>query len=236
MSGRGTIVAIDGPAGAGKSTVSRALARRFGYVYVDTGAMYRVVALLARERGITPQDGPALGGLAATVDIHFEPVDDGTQRVLTGGRDVTTAIRTQEIGDLASRISTHSEVRERLVALQRRAGLAAQPGAVLEGRDIGTVVFPDADVKIFLDASVGERATRRMRELRGRGLEPEPDAVHREITERDHRDRGRPHSPLREAPDAERVDTTGLAADEVVTRLAECCESALRRRKTGPIG
>ena len=234
MSRRGQIVAIDGPAGAGKSTVSRAVARRLGYVYVDTGAMYRVVALLGREQGIDPEDGPALGSLAGTVDIRFEPVQDGSQRVLAQGRDVTSAIRTQEIGDLASRISTHPEVRERLVALQRRTGLAASPGAVLEGRDIGTVVFPDADVKIFLDASISERAARRIHDLRGRGVEPDPDAVHREIIERDRRDRERQHSPLRQAPDAMRLDTTGLAADEVVRRLVEHAKSVLSRRPTGP--
>jgi len=219
MSGRGTIVAIDGPAGAGKSTVSRALARRLGYVYVDTGAMYRVVALLARERGITPQDGPALGGLAATVDIHFEPVDDGTQRVLTGGRDVTTAIRTQEIGDLASRISTHSEVRERLVALQRRAGLAAQPGAVLEGRDIGTVVFPDADRKFFLEASPEERGKRRYLELAAKGMDVDQSTITREIRERDVQDRSRALAPLKQADDAMLIDSSEMGIDEVVARM-----------------
>jgi len=155
MRPKGLIVAIDGPAGAGKSTVARELSRRLGYVYVDTGAMYRVVGLLARELGLSPDDDERLGDLAGRVAIRFEPRADGTQAVFADGRDVTEAIRGQEVGEWASKVSTRATVRERLVAAQRE--IAREGGAVLEGRDIGTVVFPDAYVKFFLDASAEER-------------------------------------------------------------------------------
>jgi cytidylate kinase len=221
------IIAIDGPAGAGKSTVARELSRRLGYMYVDTGAMYRVVGLLARERGIASDDGPRLGQLAGEVGIRFEPDPRGTQRVFADGRDVTEAIREQEVGEWASKVSTHPEVRHKMVAAQRE--IAAGGGAVLEGRDIGTVVFPDADLKFFLEASAEERARRRVGDLAGRGGEARLADVVVEIEERDRRDSSREHSPLRCAADAERVDSTRLSAAEVVEALLERCRRALRR-------
>ena len=221
MRPKGLIVAIDGPAGAGKSTVARELARRLGCIYVDTGAMYRVVGLLAREQGVSPEDDAKLEALAGGVTIRFEPRADGTQAVFAGGRDVTEAIRGQDVGEWASKVSTRPGVRTRLVAAQRE--IAREGGAVLEGRDIGTVVFPDADVKFFLDASAEERGRRRYEQLRQRGEAAVLADIVAEIADRDRRDRSREHSPLRPAPDAEIVDSTRQTADEIIAGLLERC-------------
>ncbi len=225
MRPKGLIVAIDGPAGAGKSTVARDLARRLGYVYVDTGAMYRVVGLLAREARVDPADARRLGEIARDVDLRFEVRPDGGQSVLADGRDVTRAIRGQEIGQWASRVSAQGPVRERLVALQRKLG--SEGGVVLEGRDIGTVVFPDAELKFFLDASTEERGARRWRELGSRGEAAALDDIVADIEERDRRDQSRAHSPLRPADDAERVDTTGRTAEQVLEHLVARCRARL---------
>jgi len=215
------VIAVDGPAGAGKSSASRALARRLGFGYVDTGAMYRAVGVLAAERGIDPDDAAALGRLVAALD--FELARDG-ERLLVGGRDLSAAIRRPEAGGLASRVSTQPVVRQRLVALQRALGAAG--GVVMEGRDIGTVVFPDARVKLYLTADPATRAARRVAELRAAAATVDEAALARELAERDRRDAGRAHSPLRPAADAVVLDTTALTLEEVV----EAMERAVRER------
>ncbi len=204
------VIAIDGPAGAGKSTVARQLAARLRYRYIDSGAMYRAVALLALRRGISLDDAAALESLAAAADIQFVQGD----RLLAAGEDLTEAVRSPDVAQAASKVSTVSGVRRELVAQQQQFGKAG--GVVMEGRDIGTVVFPGADVKIFLDASIEERARRRIQEIpAGRTLEQ----VIAEIRERDERDTRRTDSPLIQAPGAHYIDATGLSADEVVGKI-----------------
>lgn len=220
----GLVVAVDGPAGAGKSTVARGLARRLGYVYLDTGAMYRVVGLLAREAGVDPEDDTGLTGLAEGAEIAFEPAADGRQRVRLGARDVTDEIRTAEASQWASKVSARPGVRQSLVRRQRELG--RDGGVVAEGRDVGTVVFPDADVKFFLEASAAERGRRRFLELRARGESADLDQTIAEIEERDRRDRGREHSPLRPADDAIFLDTTSADADAVLEILVDHCRRA----------
>jgi cytidylate kinase len=211
------VIAIDGPGGAGKSTVSRTLARELGYLYVDTGAMYRVIGVLAAERGLRIDDDEALAHLCDTTSIDFEQFDGGL-RVRAAGRDLTEAIRTAEAAQQASRYSTVPVVRERLVAKQREIG--ACDDVVMEGRDIGTVVFPQAPVKVYLEASPRERAKRRALELYGNGATAEQiESIEKEIAERDARDSGRSHSPLRPAADAVILDTTATSIEEVVDTL-----------------
>jgi cytidylate kinase len=209
-------IAIDGPAGAGKSTVSRRLAQELGLRYVDTGAMYRVVGVLADRQGIDFADAAALAALCDRLDLRFEEVDDAI-RVLANGDDLSRAIRTAAAGQLASKVSVMPVVRERLVALQRT--MAAGGGVVMEGRDIGTVVLPEATVKIYLMASATERARRRCAELNARGEAADLAQVTREIEERDRRDQGRAHSPLKPASDALLVDTSSEPVEAVVARV-----------------
>jgi cytidylate kinase len=210
------VVAIDGPAGAGKSSVARRLAEALGYRYVDSGAMYRVIGVLAAAAGIDLTDGAALGALCDRTHMDFDE-EDGRIRVFANGRDLSAAIRTADAGQFASRVSAVPAVREHLVAKQR--AMAAGGSVVMEGRDIGTVVCPDAAVKVFLDASPHERARRRAHELHGVPSAVEVDRMAREIAERDARDRTRVHSPLRPAADAVVVDTTTRRIDDVVEEL-----------------
>jgi cytidylate kinase len=210
------VIAIDGPAGAGKSTVSRRLAQALGYRYIDTGAMYRVIGVLAVERDIDLCDGARLATLCDGTRIEFIE-RDGAVCTYVDGRDLTVAIRTPAAAQSASKVSAVPAVRERLVAQQRAMGAAG--GVVMEGRDIGTVVFPDATVKVFLDASPAERARRRARELHGAAMPADIAEMEREIAERDVRDRTRAHSPLRPADDAVVVDTTDKSIEEVVASL-----------------
>jgi CMP/dCMP kinase len=215
------VVAIDGPAGAGKSTTARMLAERLGYALLDTGAIYRTLALLARRRGIAWEDGAGVAALAADLDIAFH-LDAGVNLVRVGGDDITHAIRTPEISDGASRVSALPEVRAALLDLQRRLGAAG--GVVVEGRDIGTVVFPDAEAKFYLTASAGERARRRAAELRAAGRPADEAEVQAEMEARDRRDMSRPVAPLRAADDAVTVDSSTLSADEVVDAMAALIE------------
>ncbi len=215
------IIAIDGPAGAGKSTVSTALARRLGYRLIDTGAMYRALAWSVAQAGLAAEDGPALRRHLDGIDVAL----DG-DRVLVNERDVSGEIRTPLISALTSRLTMLAPIRAKVTPLQRR--MAAAGGVVLEGRDTGTVVCPDADVKFYLDASDDERARRRQAELAARGVAMELPAVLDEIRTRDVQDKTRALAPLRKADDAISIDTTGLTANQVVNRMMQeieqrCC-------------
>ncbi len=226
---RPLIVAIDGPAGAGKSTVSKLLARRLGLSFVDTGALYRTVALSARRQGIAADDDQALGAVLGRIGISFKSTGD-ENRVFLDGEDVSTQIRTPEISLLASAVSARAVVRDGLLGLQRRLALEAPLGAVLEGRDIGTVVFPDADLKFFLEASPDVRARRRYEELFQKGSDSSLDAVLADQIKRDKDDSSRAVAPLKPADDAVRVDTSGLPLSEVVQRLERVIRERLAAR------
>jgi CMP/dCMP kinase len=229
MSRRRLIIAIDGPAGAGKSTVAKHLAAHFGLLNLETGAMYRAFALKALRNGVDPDDAVALARLAESTMIALEATRAGN-RVLLDGEDVTGSIRDAEVTQGASKVSVHPAIRSWMVDLQREMGKAG--GVVMEGRDIGTVVFPDADIKFFLDASPEARSQRRYEQASGPVAAenvpagPSQEAVTRELRERDDRDRNRAQSPLRPAPDAVIVDSTFLALDEVLERI----ESIVRER------
>ncbi len=216
------IVAIDGPSGAGKSTLSKALARELGYINLDTGAMYRSVALQASTAGIDVTDQDSLGALARAMTISF--VKDGEkERVLVDGRDVSDAIRTPEVSLLTARVAACPAVREALVGQQRLMG--AQGGVVLEGRDIGTVVFPQAEAKFFLSASAAERGRRRYEELRAKGENVDLDRTIAEVEARDAADTAREHSPLVQADDALAIDTTSMSIDEVLDIMLKTIRS-----------
>lgn len=201
-------IAIDGPAGAGKSTLARALARELGYLYVDTGAIYRTVALRAREAGADPSDPEQVAPLLEDLNLRMDYGGDGVQRMYLSGRDVTEAIRENEISALASQVAALPAVREFLLEFQRKQ--AREHNVVMDGRDIGTVVLPQAGVKIFLTAAPEARARRRTAELLQRGQDADFDEILREIRQRDEQDENRPVAPLRQAEDAALLDTTNL--------------------------
>jgi cytidylate kinase len=216
------VVAIDGPAGAGKSTAAKMLAERLGYALLDTGAIYRTLALLARREGIDWSDGPGVARLAESLEISFA-FEGGTNHVFLRGADISKDIRAPEISDGASRVSALPEVRAALLELQRRLGAAG--GVVVEGRDIGTVVFPQAEAKFFLTATAEERARRRVIELRAAGRTVDPVETLAELRARDHRDTTRAVAPLRKADDAVEIDSSGMGPDAVLDRMVEVVRS-----------
>ena len=224
---RRPVIAIDGPAGAGKSTLAARLAKELGYVNLESGAMYRALALKAIEADVSFDDEAALASLARGSRIELEPAAGEGNRVRLDGRDVSGRIREQDVTDAASRVSVHSAVRKWMVARQREMG--AQGGVVMEGRDIGTQVFPDAELKIFLDAAPGVRGQRRFRQQPGSAA-PHPEKVLDELHRRDLRDRSRTHSPLSPAPDAVVIDSSALSLDQVVARV----EGLIARKLTRP--
>lgn len=223
------IVAIDGPAGAGKSSVSKAVAERLAFSLVDTGAIYRCVALAARRAGIAFDDDAALGALTTSLDISFQ-IEAGKNRVFLCGEDVSHAIRTPENSQATSQVSARPVVRAALLDLQRQLARESPRGAVLEGRDIGTVVFPDADVKLFITASERARAGRRFLELKSKGVETTLEQVLADQLARDHADATREVAPLKAADDALVIDTTDLPLPSVIERVIETIEAV---RKAG---
>jgi cytidylate kinase len=217
----GHVIAIDGPAGAGKSTVARIVAERLRYTYIDTGAMYRAVALWASRTETTANDAHKLEQLALSADIELLP----HRQVRLNGEDVTDAIRAPEISALASRIASIGTVRAAMVAKQRE--MAKHESVVMEGRDIGTVVFPEARVKIFLDAHPSERVRRRSADL----PDEHPETLAAQLAERDHRDRNRAESPLLQAPDAMYLDSTGMTTEEVEEAILKIVRAKLSNGK-----
>lgn len=205
-------IAIDGPSGAGKSTMAKRLAAELNFLYVDTGAIYRTVGLYAFRKGIAPEDGPAVEGLLPEVDIGMSYGGDGLQHMTLNGEDVTDAIRRHEISHYASAVSAIPAVRAFLLEMQRK--FARENDVIMDGRDIGTVVLPDADLKIYLTADAEDRARRRYLELLERGQQAEYEQVLKDVRERDSRDMNRETAPLRQAEDAVLVDTTGIGLEE----------------------
>lgn len=224
---RGLIIAIDGPSGAGKSTLAKELAKRLGYLELDTGAMYRAMAWLARETGLDLTDEDAVRAFCTAAVIELQPLN-GHSRVFANGHEVTVEIRTPEISMLTSQMSALAPVREAMTLLQRRLG--APGGVVLEGRDIGTVVFPDAELKFFLTASPEERGRRRFLELQAKGDQATLQDTILDVKQRDAQDAGRELAPMRQADDALPIDSTGLSIDAVVSMMEQAV-AAVKNRK-----
>ena len=213
-------VAIDGPAGAGKSTIAKLVAKEKGYIYVDTGAMYRGLAIDFLKKGIRPEDKDAVADACrdAEVTIGYE---DGVQQLYLNGENITPLLRTEEVGNMASKTSAIPEVRKKLLELQR--SLAGEKDVIMDGRDIGTNILPDADVKIYLTASVATRAKRRYDELKAKGISCDLESISRDIEERDNRDMTREIAPLKQAEDAIRIDSSDMTIPEVVKKICSFC-------------
>jgi cytidylate kinase len=227
MTARRLVIAIDGPAGSGKSTIAARLAKKLGYANLESGAMYRALALKALEQQVSLEDGDALRTLAQSATVQLDPQPDGN-RVLLDGRDVSHRIREADVTAAASRVSMHPQVRQIMVARQRELG--ARGGVVMEGRDIGTAVFPAADIKVFLDADARVRAERRVAQ-NGNLAPEEAQRIIEELVARDQRDRTRAVSPLVPASDAIILDSTDLSIDEVVSRV----EQLVQQRLSSPV-
>lgn len=211
-------IAIDGPAGAGKSTIAKKVAANLGYIYVDTGAMYRAMALYFIRKGIKAEDTKAISDECKNADISITYMD-GVQVVLLDGENVNGYIRTEEVGNMASATSVNGEVRKKLVELQQK--LAAKENVVMDGRDIGTVVLPNAEVKVYLTASSAVRAKRRFLELQAKGEDADIEKIEQDIIERDHRDMTREISPLKQAEDAVYLDSSDMTIEEVVQKIMD---------------
>ena len=220
------VIAIDGPSGSGKGTIARAIASRLGWNLLDSGALYRLLALAAMEAGIGADAPVRLGQLARTLRVEFSQDAGGGESVRLGGQDVTPEVRAESTGEMASRLAAIPEVRAGLLDLQH--GFRRSPGLVADGRDMGTVVFPDAVLKIFLTASAAERAKRRYNQLIEKGLTANLDALFRDISARDERDKTRTVSPLAPAADAVELDTTSVGIGQVVARVMELAGERLR--------
>jgi CMP/dCMP kinase len=216
---RTRVVTIDGPSGSGKGTISRAVAQKVHWHLLDSGALYRLVAVAGMKRGVPADDALRHAELAAGMQVAFNVTASGSEQVVLEGEDVTGQIRSEAAGQGASRVAAWPEVRKALLSRQR--AFAVAPGLVADGRDMGTVVFPDADLKIFLTATPEERAQRRHKQLKDKGSDVSLPALSREIAERDFRDQTRPVAPLKAAPDACVIDSTGLAIEAVVARVLE---------------
>jgi len=220
---RAPVIAVDGPSGVGKGTVARAVARRLGWHFLDSGSLYRILALAARKAGISDRDEAAVAALAPKLDIKFNLQDDENESIIVDGEPLAPVVRAESTGALASVIAVYPQVRAAL--LERQRAFRQPPGLVADGRDMGTVVFPDAPLKIFLDASADERARRRLNQLRKAGIEANIAALREEIRERDVRDRSRSVSPLKPADDAVTIDTTQLSVAQVLERVEQLIEA-----------
>jgi len=218
------IIAIDGPSGFGKGTVCRILSERVGWHVLDSGALYRLTALAGAARGLDPSDEPGHAAVAARLDVRFEVNEQGAERVKLDGRDVTRELRAETTGNMASVVAVMPSVRAAL--LDRQRAFAVPPGLVADGRDMGTVVFPAAGLKVFLTASAEERARRRYNQLKEKGLAANLAALSQEILERDRRDSARSVAPLRPATDAVVIDSTGMTVDDVVNRILVLARAA----------
>ena len=220
-------IAIDGPAGAGKSTIARAVAEKLNFVYVDTGAMYRAMALHFLRNGISASDEAAISLAAGTANVTLS-YENGVQQVILNGENVSGLIRSEEVGTMASAVSVHLMVREKLVELQKE--LASRENVIMDGRDIGTCVLPDADLKIYLTASSQVRAKRRYLELKEKGQECSLEEIEQDIIRRDHQDMNREHSPLKQAEDAVLLDSSDMTAKEVIDRILMLFKDKMKER------